>query len=150
MKTQRQGRILEIVRSEAVETQEELVERLRAEGFDVTQATVSRDIKELGLVKVADEAGRYRYRAPEWPGHGYHPERLRRYFRDSVIGFDHSENLVIVKTLPGTAGAVCEAIDLMAWPEIAGTLAGENTILVVVRDRRDVAAMLDRFRQLTG
>lgn len=147
MKARRQARIMELIRSDRVATQAELAETLRREGFSVTQATISRDIRELGLVKVPHEGG-YRYAPPDRASAPSLLERLRRFFRDSVVSLDASENLVVVKTLPGTAGAVAEAIDRLDFEDIVGTLAGENTILVVVRSKRQVPGLLARFEEL--
>jgi transcriptional regulator of arginine metabolism len=150
MKVRRQNRILEIVRSERIETQEELVRRLREEGFPVTQATVSRDVKELQLVRVPTGDGRYRY-APADGGPGpVQPERMMRLFRDCVVAFDASENIVVLHTLPATAEGVAEAVDLMRAPEVIGTLAGERTVFVVVKPKAAVRQFLGRLEAVLG
>lgn len=148
MKALRQLKILELIRQKPIETQEELASELNRAGYSVTQATVSRDIKELNLIKVPTGDGRYRYaKADEGPTPVL-TERMRRVFRDSLIGLDSAENLIVVRTLSGSAPGVGEAIDSLHWPEIAGTVAGDNTVLVVVRSRELVPGVLDRLQQL--
>lgn len=146
-KANRQLKILEIIENREIETQEELAEQLKSEGFDVTQATVSRDIKELGLIKVLTKNNRYRYALPKG-NNNVVLDKLVRMFRDSILGFDHSENLIVVKTLSGTASAAAEAIDRLNWKEIIGTIAGDNTILVIVRKKEQVGHILEKFRSL--
>jgi len=146
VKAKRQRLILDIVQSMQIETQEELARELNRRGMQVTQATVSRDIKELGLIKSPTADGRYCYALPDSAPAGR--ERLRRLFREALVDIDTSENLVVVKTLRGTAAAAGEAIDQLAWPEIVGTVAGDNTVLVVVRSRDVAASVAERFREL--
>ena len=146
MKAKRQRLILDIIQSMQIETQEELARELERRGMPVTQATVSRDIKELGLIKSPTADGRYCYALPDSAPGGR--ERLRRLFRESLLDIDTSENLVVVKTLRGTAAAAGEAIDQLGWPEIVGTVAGDNTVLVVVRSREVAGQVADRFREL--
>lgn len=148
MKARRQMKILEIIRERPVETQEELVQELRKLGMPVTQATVSRDIKDLNLVKVPTGDGRQRYAPPQDQVMAGFAERLRRVLRDTVLSLEASENLIVVKCLSGTAPAVGEAIDSLRWQEIAGTVAGDNTVLVVVRGRERSQSVLERLRQL--
>lgn len=136
---------MRIVEDNSVETQEELVRLLAETGFKVTQATISRDIKELQLVKAMGKHGRYQYKVPEEgsPGHGR--ERLARILRDCMVDVDYSENIVVVKTLAGTASAAGEALDRLAWPEVVGTVAGDNTVLVIVRPREAAEEMIERL-----
>lgn len=148
MKARRQMKILEIIRSEVVQTQEELAEKLAREGMEVTQATVSRDIKELQLIKVPNGDGRYRYAIPNGQSPRKQTERLKRIFKDAVLGINTSENLIVVKTLSGTAPGVGEAIDTLDWPEIVGTVAGDNTVLVVAKDRQTVPSILEKLKNL--
>lgn len=150
MKARRQLRIMEIIRNELISTQEELAQRLRAEGMNVTQATVSRDIKEMQLVKVATGDGRYRYALPEERGTGTHAERLIRMIRECVTSFDASENIVVVNTLPATAPSVAEAIDVLHADEVIGTLAGERTVFVVVRPKEAAVRFVERLKGLIG
>lgn len=150
MKARRQMRIMDIVRRQAVHTQGELAEILRAEGIPVTQATLSRDIRELNLVKVPTPEGRARYSPPPEGQSAHTAERVRRYLEDSVLELDEAENLLLVKSLPGTAPAVASAIDALRWPEVAGTVAGDDTTLVVVRERRLVPPVRARLWRLAG
>ncbi len=131
-------------------TQAELVRALRAAGIGVTQATVSRDIKRLGLVKIPSGDGMYRYGTPEAarPPAGEVQARLHRAFTDYVTEIDEGSGLIIVKTTTGSAGTVAEAIDEAGWPEIVGTVAGDNTILVIPRRTGVRAALLRRLRSL--
>ncbi|MEW6545654.1 MAG: arginine repressor [Bacillota bacterium] len=148
MKARRQMKILEIIRERPVETQEELAQELRKLGMPVTQATVSRDIKDLNLVKVPTGDGRQRYALPQEQVMSGYTDRLRRVLRDSVLSLDVSENLIVVKCLSGAAPAVGEALDNLRWQEIVGTVAGDNTVLVVVRGRERAQTVMERMRQL--
>jgi len=148
LKAKRQMKILEIIRNQVIETQEELTEKLRQEGIKVTQATVSRDIKELKLVKTATSDGRYRYTLPQSEERLAVMERLRRVFRECCVGFDYSHNIVVVKTLSGAAPAVGEAIDNLGWEEVVGTVAGDNTVLMAIRDANMAPTVLDKLRQM--
>lgn len=147
-KVRRHVKIMEIIQNRPVETQEELADHLRREGMTVTQATVSRDIKELQLLKVPTDDGRYRYAMPEEGPAGYQRERLQRLFRECLISVDHSENIVVIKTLSGTANTAAEALDVLKWEEIIGTVAGDNTVLAVVRPREAVAGLIDKLEKL--
>lgn len=146
----RDRRILEIIARRPITTQAELVRALRAAAIDVTQATVSRDIKRLGLVKVPSGDGVYRYGAAEAarPLPGEMQARLHRAFTDYVTEIDEGSGLIIIKTTTGSAGAVAEAIDEAGWPEIVGTVAGDNTILVIPRKTGVRVALLRRFKGL--
>lgn len=147
-KSERQAKIREIIKGHIVETQEALGERLRQENIHVTQATVSRDIKDLMLVKVPIGDGRSRYAFPKESQGGFSQERMRRMFRDAVVDVETSENLIVLKTLPGTANAVASALDGAKWPEIIGTIAGDDTILAVVRPREIVKKVKDKLRAM--
>ncbi|WP_227766032.1 arginine repressor [Zhaonella formicivorans] len=148
MKAGRQRKILEIISQQAIETQEELANALRAKGYDVTQATVSRDIKEMGLVKIPTGENTYRYALPQENKLGNIYSRLERMFRDAVTSIDYSENLILIRTLPGTAHAVASCIDHIEWKEIIGTVAGDDTILVIVKPKKAVANVLQEFNKL--
>lgn len=137
MKEKRQAAILRIVREQAVETQQQLAQRLREEGIEVTQATVSRDIKELRLVKILTGDGRYRYSAPPNRNAGDEWQRACRAFREYVIGQVWTGNLIILQCLSGTAPAISQALDDLHWPEVVATLAGDNVVLVILRSRED-------------
>jgi len=147
-KTNRQKKILDIIRERVICTQAELAAALREWGFNATQATVSRDVKELGLIKVPAGGNVFRYSLPGEPYLVRGQRRLERFFRDSVIKIDSSENLIIIKTQPGEAQGVASAIDNVNWQEIIGTVAGDDTILVIVKPRRAVSSVLNRFSKL--
>ncbi len=147
MKSARQVAILDIIAENAVETQEELADALRAHGFQVTQATVSRDIKELRLVKALSADGVYRYVTSEKNENSLN-ERLIRMFSETVISIDHAYNQIVIKTLSATASIAAETIDSLQWPEILGTIAGENTFLMIVRSIEDVQKVIDRINAM--
>ena len=139
MKFQRQTKILELIEKEPLETQEELSARLREAGFDTTQATVSRDIKELRLIKVMTADGTYRYATAAAEQEGGMQTRVRRIFRESVTSVAVAQNMVVIKTLPGLASAAGYAIDAMREPTVIGTLAGDDTVFCVMRDNEAAA-----------
>lgn len=147
MKSIRHAAILEIIEKQDVETQEELADRLKERGIDVTQATVSRDIKELHLLKVLSESGGYKYATLDKAEKGM-TERLIRIFAESVLSMSNASNLIIIKTLTGSANAAAEAIDSLRWSPVAGTLAGDNTIFVAVRSLDEVEGVMERFRSM--
>lgn len=149
IKERRQRKILDIVRAEIVDTQEELAKKLRQKGIVATQGTISRDIKELGLVKGPVGDGRYRYLQAESGTDGAASERLMRIFRQCVLGVEVSENLIVVQTLAATADAVCEAIDTMHIPEIIGTMAGERNIFLVVHPKTRAIQVASQLRSFT-
>jgi transcriptional regulator of arginine metabolism len=144
MKAQRHIKIREIITNKEIETQEELVEELKTAGYNVTQATVSRDIKELHLVKVPTNSGRYKYSLPA--DNRFNPmQKLKRLMSEAFIGIDHSDNMIVMKTMPGNAHAIAVLLDNLDWPEILGTIAGDDTILLICRDRQKVPDLVDRF-----
>jgi len=147
-RVERERRIREILSHKSIETQEDLVEALRRQGLDVTQATVSRDIKRLGLVKVPSGDGRAYYAAPEKPSPVDVLRRLHHAIGEYVLSTEAGEDLVVVHTLTGRANAVAAAIDEMQWEEVVGTVAGDDTILVVPRRRAARDRLLLRFRHL--
>lgn len=147
MKSARQTAILSLIEQHDVRTQEELAQKLGERGFNVTQATVSRDIKELRLLKVLSSGGGYKYATADQAEHGI-SERFVRMFVDSVISIAYSGNIVVIKTLSGSANVAGEAIDGMRWPEILGTLSGDNTIMVVVRSDADAPAVVEKFHEI--
>jgi len=146
MKNTRQEAILEIIENEAIQTQEELAEHLRQRGIVATQATISRDVKDLGLEKIPN-SGVFRYVALPKPDFAL-MERLTRVFADTVLSVADAQNLIVVKTLSGSAHAASEVIDLLAWPEILGTLAGDNTFLIIVRTVTEVPEIRARLQAL--
>lgn len=147
MKTVRHAMILEIIDSKDIETQEELADELRRHGVAVTQATVSRDIKELRLLKVLSEKGGYKYATAERAEKGLN-DRFIRIFSESVLSMANANNLIVIKTLSASAAPACEAIDSLKWPEIVGTLAGENTVLVIVQSTEQVEEVMNRLRAM--
>jgi transcriptional regulator of arginine metabolism len=148
----RERAILEIVATHPVATQGDLARELGRRGAAVTQATVSRDVKRLGLVKVADREGAYRYAIANGtsPGTPSSEENLRNAFREFVTAVDPGEAFFVVKTLPGRANAVGIAIDEARRPELAGTIAGDDTILVLVRKARDRERARGDLAKLVG
>lgn len=148
MKALRHSKIKEIVEHRVVETQEELAEALRKDGIEVTQATVSRDIKELMLIKVPTGDGRYRYAFPPDQNIMFSQSRMERIFQDSLVGIDHSQNIIVLRTLPGAAQAVASTIDYAKWSEIIGTVAGDDTIFVIVKPPESAPQVIARFHSL--
>ncbi len=149
MKYRRHFAIRDILSSERISTQEELCEALHNRGYKITQATVSRDIKELSLVKITDEEG-YRYAWPDAHIAKNLSSRTRRAFRDSVISIDSSENIIVIKTLPGAAQAIASHIDGLDKPPILGTVAGDDTIMVVIKTRQRLGQVLEYFQKLVS
>ena len=148
-KKRRQDAIREMIQNRPIERQSEIVSGLEALGFRINQSTVSRDIKELRLIKVATTLGRYVYALPkDVREEACIPQRLIRIFSESIVSVVEAENIVVVKTLSGSAGAVGEAIDGLMWPEIAGTLAGDNTIMIVSRTREEAMTKEERVREI--
>ena len=139
MKRARQAEILNIIQAVDVETQEQLLDELKARGFSATQATISRDIKELRLVKELSGGG-YRYASSERKGLADSDARLRNIFKEGVTSVDRAQNIVVVRTMPGLASAACSALDGM---DIPGTLAGDDTGILIMRDN----ASAERFNQ---
>ncbi|WCK56846.1 transcriptional regulator ArgR [Aneurinibacillus sp. Ricciae_BoGa-3] len=143
-KGQRHIKIREIISRNEVETQDDLVELLCAAGFNVTQATVSRDIKELHLVKVPMNDGRYKYSLPA--DQRFNPQhKLKRLLMDSFISIEQANNLLVMKTMPGNANAIGALIDNLDWPEILGTICGDDTILIINRTDDSATEMSQRF-----
>lgn len=134
MKSQRQTKILEIIAAKDIETQEQLLQELRNAGFRSTQATISRDIKELRILKDLTAMGTYRYTIGSKEPSGAFSNRLNAIFKESVISYDYAQNLVVVKTLPTLAPAAGRAIDAMNMSVVVGTLAGDDTLLIIMRD----------------
>ena len=134
MKNVRQSEILKIVQSKDVETQEQLLEELKARGFTTTQATISRDIKDLRLVKELTGTGGYRYAQSDRKASSTLDARLRNIFKEGVISVDVAQNIVVVRTMPGLASAACSALDAMAIAGMVGSLAGDDTGILIMRD----------------
>ena len=148
MKTQRQAKIVEIISNQDVETQEQLLDALRDAGFNSTQATISRDIKELRIIKELTNFGTYRYTTSTKEVSGSFSSRLNTIFRECVTDFDYAQNLMVIKTIPGLASAAGSAIDAMNMSVVIGTLAGDDTVLVVMRDTNAAAAFYGEIKNL--
>lgn len=148
MRAIRQNAILQIVAENEIQTQEELSERLRALGYDVTQATVSRDIKELRLVKVKNDNGIVCYRTDKKSDSGDVEQRLRSILKHSMVSVDSAQNDVVIKTLSGVAQAAAAAIDAMHWNEIIGTIAGDDTILMITRSEKSASEVIDKLKKI--
>lgn len=133
MKEQRQKAILKLIQEEDLEVQEELLERLHEMGFSCTQATISRDIKELHLVKERTKNGTYKYVVSLHRGRSDLASRLQTIFRESVISFDLAQNLIVLKTMPGLANAAGAALDAMDIPNMVGSIAGDDTAVLIMR-----------------
>ncbi|MDR0286385.1 MAG: arginine repressor [Clostridiales bacterium] len=147
MKYNRQAKILEIIEKECVETQEELSELLKESGMDVTQATVSRDIKELKLVKITTSEGKSRYSSINENVSAV-TNKLLTIFTQAYVSSDYANNITVVKTLSGMAQAVASAVDSMKWPEVLGTIGGDDTILIVCRAEKFAEDLTDRFERM--
>ena len=148
MKTQRQAKIMEIISTRDIETQEQLLEALQDEGFYSTQATISRDIKELRVVKELTSFGTYRYSASAKDGAGTFSARLNTIFRECITSFDYAQNIIIIKTMPGLASAAASAVDAMNMSVVVGTLAGDHTVFLVMRDNNAAAAFCGEIKNL--
>lgn len=149
MKTRRHEKILELIREYDIETQDELMRYLREAGFDVTQATVSRDIKELRLIKTLSGSGRYKYSTGS-DGNADMSSKFYSLFTDSAVSVDHAMNILVIKCMNGMAQAVCASMDAMHWKEFVGTLAGEDTIMAVCRTEAAAREARDKLQKLLG
>ena len=147
MKSKRHERILQLVAEHSINTQEELASILSREGYQVTQATVSRDIKELGLIKVLTPEGGYRYATVE-KAESDLQDRFNSIFSHSVLSVTAAGNLIVIKTVTASANAAAEAVDSLKWPEIAGSIAGDNTIFLAVHDSKSVPELIRRFQKM--
>ena len=148
MKSQRQAKIMEIISTTNVETQEQLLAELQEAGFRGTQATISRDIKELRIVKELTNLGTYRYTASSNEMTGSFSNKMNTIFRECVVGFDYAQNIIVVRTLPGLASAAGSAIDSMNLSLVVGTLAGDDTVMIVMRDNNAAAAFCGEIKNL--
>ncbi len=147
MRYSRQNKIIEIINNNEVDTQEKLASLLKEQGFEVTQATISRDIKELQLVKTLSSSGKYKY-AVNTSSDLPLTDRFVKIFRQTVVSVDSAENLIIIKTLSGCASAAGEAIDTSRMAHIKGSIAGDNTLLIIVDEKNNVPAILQEFSSL--
>lgn len=147
MKYSRHAKILEIIEKHEIETQEELCEKLRDFGFDVTQATISRDIKELKLVKVTGSSGKQKYAIMQDVDNPF-SEKLLAVFSHAFVSADYANNIVVIKTLPGMAQAVASAVDSLKMLEILGTIAGDDTLMIVTRTEKHAEDIVARFSRM--
>ena len=147
MKTKRQTKMLELIKKHDIETQEELSDYLQKEGYQVTQATVSRDIREMKLTKIATEKGRQKY-AVITGNDTEVTERLTRVFKEAVLKMDYAQNMIVVKTLDGMGMAVAVALDNMQNSEILGTIAGDDTVFCVVRTHNQAAVIIEKLYRI--
>ncbi len=148
MKATRQAKVLELIRENEIETQEELLSYLEREGFLVTQATVSRDIRELKLTKAPADGGRQKYVSLPGQGDDSLLEKYERVFGDGVVSMDMAQNILVIKTMSGMAMAVAAAVDAMQMDEMVGCIAGDDTVMCAVRSAGEAAAVMGRLRKL--
>lgn len=146
MKSKRHLKILNIIKTYDIGTQEELVASLEQEGIDVTQATISRDIKKLGLIKVPDGYGGYKYSLANERKQTDIYDWLKRMFQDFVVDMDYSENLIVLKTLPGTAMGLASAIDNIDWEDVIGTVAGDDTLLLIIKPKERTRGLFEKLQ----
>lgn len=147
MRYSRQNKILDIINTNEIETQEQLVSILRANNFHVTQATISRDIKELQLIKTISSTGRYKYSVGNSMDQPI-SDRFVKIFKETIQSVSASGNIILVKTLSGCASAAAEAVDSLSFPNIIGTIAGDNTILLVADDPSNVPSIVKKFTEM--
>lgn len=148
MKSTRQNIILQIIAEQEIETQNQLMDVLAQHGVPSTQATLSRDIKELHLTKTLSPSGKYRYAAPaadEFPGYD---ERLKKIFRECVTSYAEAQNIIVIKTLPGLASAACSALDSMRINTLVGTLAGDDTAFLLMKDNTSADEFFHEIEKL--
>ncbi len=148
MKSNRQSKILEIITSRDVQTQEQLLEELIEAGFQCTQATISRDIKELRITKELTNFGTYRYKVPVQENTGSFSARLNAIFRECVTSYDHAQNMVVIHTIPGLAAAAASAVDAMKLRTVLGSIAGDDTVMIVMRDSSAAAAFCSEIQSI--
>lgn len=147
MKIKRQSKIIDLVENNNIETQEELAELLRREGFEVTQATISRDIKELKLIKVpiSDEKSKY---AVIQSGNANLSQKYIEILKNTIVHTDYANNIAVIKTLTGMANAAAEALDSLEFKEIVGTIAGDNTIFILTRTQEKAIEFIEHLRKI--
>lgn len=146
-RTGRQLKLLELISRSEIKTQEALAEALREEGYNVTQATVSRDIKELGLVKVMTANSGYKYAQPQ-PQEQKNSGKLLNLFREAVINIDYSENIIVIKTISGSANAAAALVDKMNIEDVIGCVAGDDTILIIVKHKDKASDIVEKLKML--
>ncbi|MFC3039019.1 transcriptional regulator AhrC/ArgR [Virgibacillus xinjiangensis] len=146
-KVQRHIKIRELITEREIETQDELVDLLKGLGYNVTQATVSRDIKELHLVKVPSKNGDYKYSLPA--DQRFNPlEKLKRLIMDAFVKIDHASHFIVLNTLPGNAHAIGVLVDNLDWDEIMGTICGDDTCLIICKSEEDSVKIKERFLEM--
>ena len=148
MKFQRQAAIIDLISNHEIDTQQELTARLREMGFHSTQATISRDIKELRLIKIASSNGGYKYSIAESEQDSGFVPRVRNIFRECVIKVDVAQNLVVIKTITGMANAAAFALDTMKIGEIVGTIAGDDNVLIILRDNDSAQNFFEQTKEM--
>ena len=148
MKSERQKKILEIISRENIETQNQLIEALEKEGIHSTQATLSRDIRDMHLVKELSSDGGYRYTAGSRDNILDHDVRLKKIFRESVINYAVAQNLIVIKTLPGLADAACSTLDGMDIPDLVGSIAGDDTAFLAMRDNASAVELCSAIEDM--
>ncbi len=147
MKISRQSKIIELITKYDIETQEELADRLMKDGYNVTQATVSRDIRELKLTKVAVDGGKQKYIVLQKSEPGM-SEKYTRVLRDAFVSMDMAQNILVIKTVSGMAMAVAAALDALQFSSIVGCIAGDDTIMCAIRTREDTVAVMEKLNKL--
>ena len=147
MKNERQEKILAIIAASAIETQEQLIASLRKEGISCTQATISRDIKQLRIIKELGPDGVYRYSTTPKPVEHTFSAKLNLIFRQCITSVDYAQNMIVIKTMPGLANGAAAAIDKLNIPEMLGTLAGDDTCFVVLKDTQSAASLCAEIRE---
>lgn len=148
MKNDRQTKILEIIKNETIETQDQLQQHLSAQGIACTQATISRDIKQLHLIKEPIGQGKYRYAVSIQRNRLNIVDKLRTIFRESIVSVDHAQNIVVLKTMSGLANAAAAALDSMRISYVVGSLAGDDTVLLVLRDAESACSFCDEIHEM--
>ncbi|MDD3794489.1 MAG: arginine repressor [Lachnospiraceae bacterium] len=149
MKISRHAKIVDLISKHDIETQEELADYLNKEGFQVTQATISRDIRELKLTKIAMSGGKQKYALMQTGSAGMN-EKYLRVLREGYVSMDMAQNILVVKTVSGMAMAVAAALDAMHWSEVAGCIAGDDTIMCAVRSSEETIQVMDKIRRIVG
>lgn len=147
MKISRQSKIIELINKYDIETQEELADRLMTDGYNVTQATVSRDIRELKLTKVAVDSGKQKYIVLQKTEPGM-SEKYTRVLKDGFVSMDRAQNIMVIKTVPGMAMAVAAALDAMQLNSIVGCIAGDDTIMCAIRTVEDTVSVMEKLNKL--
>ncbi|MCR4601114.1 MAG: arginine repressor [Clostridia bacterium] len=148
MRYSRQDKILELIRDNEIETQEALAQLLKDNGFSVTQATVSRDIRELQLIKALTPSGKYKYALPSADKPKPSGDRFEKIFRNTVTEINYSGNIIVLKTLSGCANAAAESLDSLKFDGVIGSLAGDNTVFIVVDLPEHASGICDKFRSI--